>query len=43
VVWGGLTSEPSCTAPRQTPGPGGYTLVGRLDTKLTAAAPLTLA
>jgi hypothetical protein len=43
VVWGGLTSEPSCTAPRKTPGPGGYSVVGRLDTKLTESVPLTLA
>jgi hypothetical protein len=43
VVWGGLTSEPSCTAPRDTPAPGNYTLTGRLDTKVTSPAALTLA
>jgi hypothetical protein len=42
VIWGGRTSEPSCSAPRGAPAPGSYTLVGRLDTKLTAPAPLTL-
>jgi hypothetical protein len=42
VVWGGLTSEPGCAAPRGTPPPGAYTLVGRLDTKLSPPAPLTL-
>ena len=42
VVWGGLTSEPGCAAPRETPAPGDYTLVGRLDAKLSASTPLTL-
>ena len=42
VVWGGLTSEPTCTAPRGTPPPGSYSLIGRLGTKITPSAPLTL-
>ncbi|MGY1802747.1 MucR family transcriptional regulator [Blastococcus sp. SYSU D00922] len=42
LVWGGLTSEPSCTAPRDTPAPGTYVLRGRLDTKVSADATLTL-
>ncbi|RBY94122.1 MucR family transcriptional regulator [Blastococcus sp. TBT05-19] len=42
VVWGGLTSEPTCTAPRAAPAPGNYLLRGRLDTKVSADAPLTL-
>jgi hypothetical protein len=42
LVWGGLTSEPTCTAPRGAPGPGAYTLRGRLDTKVSADASITL-
>jgi hypothetical protein len=42
VVWGGLTSEPSCTAPRGVPAPGAYVLRGRLDTKVSGDAPLAL-
>jgi hypothetical protein len=42
VTWGGLTSEPTCTAARGTPGPGNYVVRGRLDTKVSADAPLTL-
>ncbi len=42
VVWGGLTSAPGCTAPRVTPAPGDYVLRGRLDTKTSGDAPLTL-
>jgi hypothetical protein len=42
LVWGGLTSEPSCTAPRETPAPGSYLLRARLDTKVSADAPITL-
>jgi hypothetical protein len=42
LVWGGLTSEPTCTAPRRTPGPGPYLLRARLDTKVSPAARLTL-
>jgi hypothetical protein len=43
LVWGGLTSEPSCTAPRGTPAPGSYVVRGRLDTKISPDAPLTIA
>jgi hypothetical protein len=42
VVWGGLTSAPGCTAPRVTPAPGDYVLRGRLDTKTSSDAVLTL-
>jgi hypothetical protein len=42
VVWGGLSSEPTCTAPRKPPAPGSYVLRGRLDTKLSSDTPLTL-
>ena len=42
VVWGGLTSEPGCAAPRVPPRPGDYVLRGRLDTKQSADAPLRL-
>ena len=42
LVWGGLTSEPSCTAARTTPAPGQYALRGRLDTKVSADAPFML-
>ena len=42
LVWGGLTSEPTCTAPRTNPPPGNYLLRGRLDTKVSPDAPLTL-
>jgi hypothetical protein len=42
IVWGGLTSEPSCSVARTPPGPGDYVLRGRLDTKTSAAATLTL-
>ena len=42
LVWGGLTSEPSCTAARTTPAPGQYALRGRLDTKVSPDAPFTL-
>ena len=42
VVWGGLTSEPSCTASRATPAAGAYVLRGRLDTKISADVPLTI-
>ena len=43
VVWGGLTSEPTCTAARAAPAPGSYLVRGRLDTKVSQDAPLTLA
>ncbi|MGY2083004.1 MucR family transcriptional regulator [Blastococcus sp. SYSU DS0539] len=42
VLWGGRTSDPSCTAERVTPPPGTYVLRGRLDTKVSGEAPLTL-
>jgi hypothetical protein len=42
LVWGGLTSEPTCTAPRSAPPAGNYVVRGRLDTKVSADAPLTL-
>jgi hypothetical protein len=42
LVWGGLTSEPTCTAARSNPAPGSYVLRGRLDTKVSADVPLTL-
>jgi hypothetical protein len=43
VVWGGLTSEPTCTAPRTPPAPGAYVLRGRLDTKTSPDTAITLA
>jgi hypothetical protein len=43
LVWGGLTSEPTCSAARGTPAAGSYVVRGRLDTKVSADAPLTLA
>jgi hypothetical protein len=42
VVWGGLTSEPTCAAARTTPAAGAYVLRGRLDTKTTPDTPITL-
>lgn len=42
IVWGGLTSEPTCTAPRTTPPPGNYVLRGRLDTVVSADTPLAI-
>ena len=42
LTWGGLTSEPSCTAERTTPTPGQYAVRGRLDTKVSPDTPLTL-
>ncbi|WNV76260.1 MucR family transcriptional regulator [Geodermatophilus sp. DSM 44513] len=42
LVWGGLTSEPSCTAPRTTPAPGEYVLRGRLDTEVSPDVPFTV-
>ncbi|CCG01554.1 hypothetical protein [Blastococcus saxobsidens] len=42
IVWGGLTSEPTCTAPRVNPAPGEYVLRGRLDTKVSGDAPIVL-
>jgi hypothetical protein len=42
LVWGGLTSEPSCTGARTAPAPGQYALRGRLGTKVSTDAALTL-
>jgi hypothetical protein len=42
LVWGGLTSEPTCTAPRVPPAAGSYLLRGRLDTKTSPDLPITL-
>jgi len=42
VVWGGLTSEPTCAVARVRPPPGAYALHGRLATKVSAAVPLRL-
>jgi hypothetical protein len=42
LVWGGLTSEPSCTAERTTPAPGQYAVRGRLDTEVSVEVPFTI-
>jgi hypothetical protein len=42
VLWSGLTSEPTCTAPRVAPAPGAYVVRGRLDTKVSTDAPLAI-
>lgn len=42
LVWGGLTSEPSCTAARTPPAPGQYALRGRLESKVSPDAPFTI-
>ncbi|TQN37712.1 hypothetical protein FHU33_4376 [Blastococcus colisei] len=42
LVWGGLTSEPTCSAPRVNPAPGSYLLRARLDTKVSPDASITL-
>jgi hypothetical protein len=42
LVWGGLTSEPTCTAPRVLAAAGDYVLRGRLDTKISPDTPITL-
>jgi hypothetical protein len=42
VVWGGQSSEATCTADRVTPPPGRYVLRGRLGSKLAPDVPLTL-
>ena len=42
VIWGGLTSEPTCTVVRTTPAAGAYVLRGRLDTLVTPDVPLTI-
>jgi hypothetical protein len=42
VLWSGLTSEPTCTAPRVAPAAGTYVVRGRLDTKVSTDAPLVV-
>ncbi|WP_448625611.1 MucR family transcriptional regulator [Geodermatophilus sp. URMC 64] len=42
VVWGGLSSEPTCTAPRAPLAPGAYVVRGRLDTAVSPDAPFTI-
>ena len=42
LVWSGLSSEPTCAAPRTPMPPGQYTLRGRLDTEVSADTPLTI-
>jgi hypothetical protein len=42
LTWGGLTSEPTCTAARVAPATGAYLLRGRLGTKVTPDTPITL-
>jgi hypothetical protein len=42
VVWGGLTSAPDCAGERTAPPAGNYAVRGRLDTKSSADAALTL-
>jgi hypothetical protein len=42
LVWGGLTSELTCTAARVAPPAGNYVVRGRLDTKTSPDAPFTL-
>lgn len=42
VLWGGLASTPDCAAERTPPPPGSYAVRGRLDTKSSPDAPLTL-
>ena len=42
LVWGGLTSDPSCTAARTTPAPGQYALRGRLDTEVSPDVPFAI-
>jgi hypothetical protein len=42
LVWGGLTSEPSCTAERRPPAPGQYAVRGRLGTRVSPDAPFRI-
>lgn len=42
VVWGGLTSAPDCVGERTPPPAGSYAVRGRLDTKISPDAALTL-
>jgi hypothetical protein len=43
LTWSGLTSEPSCTAPRVPVGPGQYVLRARLDAKTSPDAVVGIA
>jgi hypothetical protein len=43
LVWGGLTSEPTCSAAREAPAAGDYVVRGRLDTKVSPDVPFALA
>lgn len=42
IVWSGLTSEPTCTVPRQVLGPGTYQLRGYLGNLVSPFVPLVL-
>ncbi|MDP9429763.1 MAG: MucR family transcriptional regulator [Actinomycetota bacterium] len=42
LVWGGLTSEPTCTTERKPPAPGQYAVRGRLGTKVSPDAPFRI-
>lgn len=42
IVWGGLTSEPTCAAERTPPPPGDYVLRGRLDATTSGDRPLRI-
>ncbi|TWH75617.1 hypothetical protein JD78_04180 [Modestobacter roseus] len=42
VLWGGLTSSPDCATERTPPPPGDYVLRGRLETRTSPDAALTL-
>jgi hypothetical protein len=42
LTWGGLTSEPTCTAERVPVAPGQYVLRARLDTETSPDAPLQI-
>jgi hypothetical protein len=42
VIWGGLTSEPTCASARGNPGPGNYVVRGRLGAKISPDVPLAL-
>jgi hypothetical protein len=43
LVWGGLSSEPTCTAARTPLAPGAYVVRARLDTKVSPDAALAIA
>jgi hypothetical protein len=42
IVWGGLTSEPTCRAERTAPSPGDYVLRGRLDATTSEDRPVRI-